>query len=59
MIFDKKDLLIKLDELKALRCKNNGIKLIYYSHNNIIPENWNKYSVITDTESIITEIKTT
>ena len=41
------------------KCKNNGIKLIYYSHNNIIPENWNKYSVITDTASIITEIKVT
>lgn len=57
--FKKFDKQIKLDELKALRCKNNGIKLIYYSHNNIIPENWNKYSVITDTASIITEIKVT
>lgn len=57
--FDKFEKQIKLDELKALRCKNNGVKLIYYSYSNIVPKNWNKYSVIIDTESIITEIKTT
>jgi hypothetical protein len=50
---------IKLDELKALKCKNNGLKLIYYSYDNIVPNDWDKYSVITDTKSIITEIKTT
>ena len=48
---------IKLDDLKALRCKNNGIKLIYYSYNNIVPKNWDKYSVITDSLLIIAEIK--
>ncbi len=47
---------IKLDELKALRCKNNGVKLIYYSYDNIIPKDWNKYSIITNAKSIITEI---
>ena len=48
---------IELDELKSLKCKNNGVKLIYYSYKNIVPKNWNKYSVITDTKSILAEIK--
>lgn len=48
---------IELDELKSLKCKNNGVKLIYYSYDNIVPKNWDKYSVITDTKSILAEIK--
>ena len=54
---DKFNKQIKLDDLKALKCKNNGVKLIYYSYDNIVPKEWKKYSVITDTKSIITEIK--
>ena len=50
---------IKLDELKALKCKNNGIKLIFYSYSNIVPKDWDKYSVITNTDSIISEINST
>ena len=53
--FDKQ---IELDELKALKCKNNQVRIIYYSHKNIVPKEWKKYSVITDAKSIITELNT-